>query len=177
MFTEVIVIAAISGTLGYGIARAMSFMTLRAKLNDGFRDASAAYFRAAEKLLESKESLPTFVLEALDHGGRAIGDKNAPKVLLAALRASKKRRRTSQEIARREQQLSSLSEDQIKLFAEANRALTHAVMCMSTFYAERIQSLLFEEVMEKPERKVRNAELKIGFDVMDYTRPHLQLVA
>lgn len=160
------VVAVMSALAGIALAKLAHHMLMRRRLNPGFVQASDAFFSHAEKLLKTEGPLPENVLQVLDFGGRLLTDRKAPAGLYMAL----KRARTSTPSADMRRKwtadIEAMSAEQVKLFAAANKALTHAVMCMSTSYAEKIRALMLEEVLEIPERKVRTAEIKIGFEVI-----------
>lgn len=160
------VVGMMSALAGIAAAKLAHHMLMRRRLNPGFVQASDAFFSRAEKLLKTEGSLPENVLKVLDFGGRMLTDRRAPVGLYMALRRARTSTPSVDMRRRWDADVAAMSEEQVKLFAEANKALTHAVMCMSTNYAEKIRALMLEEVLEIPERKVRTAEIKIGFEVI-----------
>ena len=165
-------LSALLGVILAGFPSLINHVVLRKKLNVQFQEESDKFFIIADKLLKTEGSLPESVLNVLKFGGHVLGDRKAPKFLYRALK--KARTSTVPADARRkwEEDINKLSNEQVTLFAEANKHLTKAVMGISTRYAAKISTLFLEEVLEKPERKVRNAEIKIGLEVMRFAKPH-----
>lgn len=169
MFVALILLSVLTGVMFAGLPTLIRHVGNRQYLNTQFQQESDKFFGTAQKLLKTEGALPETVLQVLNFGGHALGNRKAPKSLYSALK--KARTSTIPIDAKRkwEEDVNSLSDEQTALFAEANKHLAKAVMSMSTRYEDKIRTLFLEEVLDKPDRKVRNAEIKIGLEVMRFT--------
>ncbi len=151
------------------LATLWTYGNMKKKSADRYKGAANNFYRAAEQLLASKDPLPEEAVKLTLTASHIIKDRRLSRRM--AKRLAKGFGRGESSDAETGAMLSTMTDEQKKLFVQVLAHLVEAVAFSSLRYERRILISIFDLAKSRPSSKFSNTEFTIGAQLASEAAP------